>query len=133
MKPSKDVFDLFRERQSLLEERPSPQSWRRLERRLDLHNRRHLTVHRRAMAMAAAMLVLAVFLGVMSLQLGQKHWFSLKRQAENRFYVEHLNPQDADPDAILMLEYNRQYLNTPVQVEEGQSSQKLVVKNDTGR
>ncbi len=85
------------------------------------------------MAMAAAMLVLAVFLGVMSLQLGQKHWFSLKRQAENRFYVEHLNPQDADPDAILMLEYNRQYLNTPVQVEEGQSSQKLVVKNDTGR
>ena len=133
MKPSKDLFDLFRERQQLLEERPSVQTWRRLERRLDLHNRRHLTVHRRALAMAAAVLVLAVFLGVMGLQLGQKQWLSLKPQAENRFYVEHLNSQDADPDAIQMLEYNRQYQTTPILVEEGQASQKLVVKNDTGR
>lgn len=83
--------------------------------------------------MAAAVLVLAVFLGVMGLQLGQRQWLSLKPQAENRFYVEHLNPQDADPDAIQMLEYNRQYQTTPILVEEGQASQKLVVKNHTGR
>ncbi|MBK6950003.1 MAG: hypothetical protein IPH16_19745 [Haliscomenobacter sp.] len=89
-------------------------------------------MHRRAMAIGCGRTRAGGFLGVMGLQLGQRQWLSLKPQAENRFYVEHLNPQDADPDAIQMLEYNRQYQNTPIQVE-GPGKPEPSSKNDTGR
>jgi len=58
MSKQKDIFDLFRDNQHKLDETPSRQSWQRLERRLQKHQRRNNRSIMRYVLMAAALTTL---------------------------------------------------------------------------
>ena len=62
-----DIENLFRKNQHRLNERPSNAVWRRLETRLDAHNRRNRISIRRSLAMVASLLVLIVFISLLTL------------------------------------------------------------------
>ena len=69
MKPKKDIFDLFRDNQHKLNERPSQEAWGRLESRLDQHKDRNRTSLYRILSMAAAVVGLVAFVSVISFML----------------------------------------------------------------
>lgn len=123
MKTQQDMFDQFREKASLLEERPSPQVWRRLERRLDTQPRRHhLNSLQRGMAMAMGLIVLAVVVGIGSLTLSRQH------RSQDAFYVETISTTDIDPEAIQAVEVSRHLRQAPANINEGLPGKALIVK-----
>ena len=61
MTKPKDMEDFFRNRQDELNEMPSRAAWRKLERRLDKHQKRNRLSYSRSFAMVAAVLLLVVF------------------------------------------------------------------------
>ncbi len=66
MKQPKDIFDLFRDNQHKLEERPSPRTWDRLERRLDQHRQRPRRQFPRLFSLVAAVVGLVAMITVIS-------------------------------------------------------------------
>lgn len=132
MKQSKDIFDLFRESKHKLDEAPSPQAWRRLEKRLDTRR-----VHRggsiiRIMSMAAGVLLL---IGVFSLlpaleQNSPEEEVLALNNPPSEMEDLVVDPAESDQNIIKVVEFSRQYQDRMVQpIEEGSSAKKLVPSN----
>ncbi len=130
MNMQKDLQSIFRERQHLLDENPSPQAWRRLERRLDIHARRHHRAGlRRNMAMAAGIFALVVFIGLMGLHFGGEQLRLSALNDSGDFRLETVSLDDADTGAIQIQEYNRAYSSRQSSIQEGQPGKELLVKS----
>lgn len=67
MKREKDIFDLIKDNEHKLSERPSDRTWRRLEQRLDHKSQRRQLISFRTMSWAAVIIALAVMAVMISL------------------------------------------------------------------
>ena len=126
MKRQKDIFDLFRENQSKLNERPSPQAWRRLESRLDAHRNRNRVSLYRQLFMVAAVIALVALTSLLTV-LADKN--QQQYQADNIYATEQLNaPAPAEQqEALKIAEFSRKShdrMSNPIQ--EGAARQKLI-------
>ncbi len=133
MKRQKDLFDLFRDNQHKLNEMPSPQAWRRLERRLDSRRRfpRHDRQRWRPLMMAAALLLLAVITFLFSLVLENRRPAYLAANTEAPLPMEDLTFTDVDRSMLRAVEFTRKYqdrLSNPI--EEGSPDRRLVPSDD---
>ncbi len=130
MKNDKDIFDLFREKEPLLAERPDSHTWRRIERRLDRHdrskNRKGQGYSRRVLLGSSLLLVLALS--------GALAVFVLHKAAEIRkpdsvFIVESLQSDALSPATAHWLEYSQTtYRSTSIRISEGSPGQELIVR-----
>lgn len=131
MQPNNELFDLFRQGQADLQEQPSKASWRRLERRLDTHQRRSRLSFRRNASIAAAIAVVIGLTFLISFSIGQQS--QLKRQASamlTESQLEEFTPEEGDPAAYRIVEFARTYQNRPsIYIREGEAHKKLQVRN----
>lgn len=133
MNPNKDIFDRFRENQHKLNESPSHLAWERLESRLDQHKDRNQKSIYRILSMAAAVLVLVVFVSVISLMLNPKtDQMALLNASPDGFATEELKVVSVSNEINnQILAYQRRYNNlfsSPIQ--EGKANKKLIAKTD---
>ena len=136
MKPKKDIFDLFRDNQHKLNERPSHEAWGKLESRLDQHKDRNRSSIYRILSMAAAVVGLVFFVSVISLMLKPNHEkMAVSEIAMDRFSTEELkvitvsNESDGQIAA-----YHKKYdnhLSSPIM--EGKANKKLIARMDPQR
>ena len=69
MKKERDIFELFKNSQHRLDERPSRHAWAKLESKLDSHRAKHRSMWYRQLAMAATLLALVAFISLLSIVL----------------------------------------------------------------
>lgn len=123
MNRQRDLFELFRENQRSLDERPSLQTWRRLERRLDAHQRRGRISLYRSLGMVAGVLALVAMIILISMVVDRQQQYLTGAPQE----LEVLTSSDADPTAYQVVEFTRQYRDYMRKaVEEGTMEKKLV-------
>jgi len=131
MKPSEDLFNMFRERQDEWDEVPAAASWKKLERRLDHHQRRTRLSFRRNLSFVAAIAVLVSFVFLISYSMGQRNLNS--PQATNLLStaeIEEFTAEEGDPSALKVVAFSRKNLDHPsLYIREGERKQKLLVKN----
>lgn len=131
MEPNNNFFNLFREGQSELNEQPPQASWRRLERRLDAHQRRTRLSFRRNISIAAAIALVIGLTFLISFSIGQQS--QLKRQASavlTEAQLEEFSIEEGDPAAYRVVEFARTYQNRPsIYIREGEAHKKLQVRN----
>jgi len=131
MQPNNELFDLFRQGKSDLDEQPSKASWRRLERRLDAHQRRTRISFRRNISIAAAVALVIGLTFLISFSIGQQS--QLNRQASAvliESQLEEFTPDEGDPAAYRIVEFVRTYQNRPsLYIREGEPHKKLQVRN----
>lgn len=127
MTKPKDMEDYFRSRQDEFNEVPARAAWKKLERRLDKHQKRNRFNYSRSFAMAAAVLLLVVFAFL----------FSMVDLAEDTpigtasIQVEPISTQDMDPEAYKVVEYTLKYRDRMSNIiEEGPEDNKLQVRNN---
>lgn len=123
MNRQKNLFDLFRDSQHDLDERPGLQSWRRLERRLDAHQQRGRVSLYRSLGMVAGVLVLVAMIILLSLVIDQQREFLTGTPQQ----LEELPSSDSDATAYKIVEFTRTYqdrMSNPI--EEGNATKKLV-------
>lgn len=129
MKSSKDLFDIFRDNQHKLNERPGSQTWRRLEKRLDKRRKPYAHSLIRVMAMAAAVLLLLGVFSVLPV-------FEDRSSADSVAFdtapavTEDLiiTPEAKVEPFIKVVEYSRKYQDRMSQpIEEGSTDKKLIV------
>ncbi len=129
MKTKKDPFDLFRDNQHKLSERPSPQAWRRLERRLDAHkNRRSGSWFSSHLGMVAAIALLVVSITVISFLTNHKNEIQAAASEPVPAQLEELTASADQQEMLKVVEFSRRYqdrLAKPT-VNEGQKGKKLV-------
>ena len=130
MKPLNDVFELFREKQRVLEEVPSHRTWRRIERRLNAHARpSRRSGLRRGLLLSGGLLAFVFLTGVLVLQnsphLGSSAPWS---SSDNTFQVEPLQGSNMDLSTANKLEYSRHYSAAEIRVPEGAPGQELIVR-----
>jgi hypothetical protein len=127
MKHHKDIFDLFRDSQHKLNERPSPEAWRRLERRLDNHRHRNRFAMNRHYGMVAAVVALVLLVTIFSLFIDKGSNRMLAINGEQPVAVEDLLYSDVDVEALKIVEFARQYQGeVAYPVREGSQGRKLV-------
>lgn len=119
--------DFFRSRQEELNEMPSRAAWRKLERRLDKHQKRSRLSYSHSFAMVAAVLVLVVFAFLFSmLNLAQD-----SKMGTASIQVEPISTQDMDPEAYKVVEYTLKYRDRMSNIiEEGPEDGKLQVRHN---
>jgi hypothetical protein len=125
-KRKKDLFDLFREHQHLLDAQPSPRAWQKLERRLDSHRRRNRLSTLRNLSMAAAILLIALVAVVLS--------FAFKRNAgkllnQSPLAAEQLQTDQAAAEEELRLAVRAQQAERARRsgaIAEGSNHQRLI-------
>lgn len=132
MKHQKDIFDLFRENQHKLEERPSNRTWQRLERRLDAQQR---TGGRKnlffQLSMIAALLAFLVIVSVVVIlpknaeAIAQNNNFEAIPLAD--LETEESNVQAYEVAVFTKQMHNR--LANPVPIPEGEPNKKLLPSN----
>ena len=124
MNSKKDIFDLFREKQHLFDERPAPKTWRRLERRLDAHQRRSRISLYRSLGMVAGVLALVAMIALISLLVDQQRRDYLSDRPQQ---LENLEVPENETMAHQVVEFTRSYRDrTAKPIEEGEASRKLV-------
>lgn len=127
MNSSKDLFTVFREKESLLRETPPRRNWRRIERRLDraqLNNRHSLGTKKPALWGTALVLTLA-FSGMAALHLAKQGSLRFQKAA---FTVEVLPPEPVDPTTGNLLEMSRSIQAQSFHIAEGEPGQELIVR-----
>lgn len=129
MKSSKDLFDILRDNQHKLNERPGQHTWRRLEKRLDARRKPYAHSFIRIMAMAAAVLLLiGIFTVLPSLNTGSSTDSIAFDHAPAVMEDVIIVPDAADQHIIKVVEYSRQYHDRMSQpIEEGSQDKKLIV------
>ncbi|MEN0006959.1 MAG: DUF6265 family protein [Bacteroidota bacterium] len=126
MKHHKDIFDLFRDNQHKLNERPSPEAWRRLERRLDNHRVRHRSAFQQPFGMVAAIVVLAVLVSILAFMLDRSSSRLLAVNGQP-IPVENLIQSDVDVEALKVVEFTKQYQEEiAYPIREGSQGRKLI-------
>ena len=125
----KELFDLFRDNQYKLNQRPSSQAWRRLESRLDTHQNRTRISFVRHLSMAAAVAALLALVFAISIFFDHNgHDDMAEREQQLNFVLEELDQRDADEGALKVVEFSRQYqdrMRNPI--EEGSEKKKIVL------
>jgi hypothetical protein len=94
---NKDLSKLFQQAAETKPERPSGKTWRKLERRLDRHERWQIKLQRFSTQMVAILLLFVAIIGPVTINL---HLDEQRRQAElNRHAatLEIISPQDSVP------------------------------------
>lgn len=127
MKNQKDLFDLFRESESQLSERPSSEAWRRLEAKLDERKqRRRTSTTRQVLSIAAALLLLATIGIAFSLQ---NNTDSVLASKEMPTTLEELSSADAlaMDQPLKVVEFTRKHVSRLANpVAEGAAGKKLI-------
>lgn len=109
MKKQKTITALFREQQYKLNQRPAPRTWRRLEKRLDLHyNRGRNTLYRYVLAAAAVISIVAA-LSLLSTLFDNKPTDYLALNDRKPKLIEDLVYSDTDAKVYQVVEFTRQY------------------------
>lgn len=133
----KDIFDLFREKSSELEQEPTPQAWNRIERRIQANRPkvRRARVRRLPSAFGiAAGLALVMGLSVVFIWLAEadQNQQQFLAQNEGPLQVEELVLSPVDDEVKEVVEIARANpqptLSKPI--VEGKSSQRLIAKNE---
>ena len=125
MKPEKDIFDLFRENEHKLSQRPSSRAWERLESRMDARKSRHQVSSYRTIAWAACIVALLSVTLVMSTYIKSNTADSLA-MAEPMI-LEDISQYSVDSNtALKAVEYSQNYdkLNNSA-IIEGSTDKKL--------
>ena len=138
MKSQKDIFDLFRENQHKLDERPSADVWDRLEQKLDDTKPAKRIIPRgyRQLIMAASILLLVGMVSFFSIFLQQKkHSFSQANKTAIQSPVpkqfEDLIYTDANDGLYKMVAYQRKLNTNPRNViQEGAPHKKLIAQRN---
>lgn len=125
-KPNTNVEDYFRARAEGLEAVPSRAAWKRLERRLDNHQRRNHFNFRRTFGMVAAILLLVVFAFLLTtVNFRQKQPVAADM---GKAKVE-LIATSVDPEAYKVVEYTIKYRDRMRNIiDEGTQVAKLKVR-----
>ena len=125
MKRQRDIFDLIRDNQHKLNEKPSDRSWSRLERRLDAHRYRGQRTLYRSLALVAG---LAAIIAVTSLILVLVDQDKPDYLAYNGVpqEMEELTFTDVDREALKVVEFSRKYHDRGVNIVEGKPNQRLL-------
>ena len=124
MQRQPDLFDLFRNNQHKLTQRPSPHAWRRLERRLDRNSgvKRFSLLRQWSLAAAIVLLVGVVFLVTLMVDRRETHLAARDTQPVE---LEDLNPRDGDLALLRQVTFAHQHqLGTTIQ--EGKGANRLV-------
>ena len=130
MSNKKDMFDLFRESEQQLTERPSSDAWRRLEARLDEgkkeQNEQKKSVLYRRLLSVAAVAILLVTIGLAML-LQQKQDANLTASAEMPSILEDLSTYEtATHEPLKVVEFTRKHVSRLANpIEEGTLDKKL--------
>lgn len=126
MNKPNSVEDFFRSRAEALEETPSRAAWKRLERRLDNHQRRNRIGFIRTFGMVAAILLLVVFAFMFSMvDLGQES----KVKADMASAKVEPIATNVDPEAYKVVEYTIKYRDRMRNIiDEGAEDTKLQVR-----
>ena len=112
MNRQKDIFDLFRDNQHKLDERPPLHTWRHLEQRLHQHRRRNRLSLYRSLAMVAAVLVLVIFIALFS-SLLHRNEGQLMAAGQTPLELEALETTTQDVVAYQAVEATRSYQERP--------------------
>jgi hypothetical protein len=130
MKKDKDIFDLFREKEPLLAEKPDNRNWRRIERRLELHDRHNNRTghgHSRRILLGGSLLLVVALAGTLAVYVLDKA--AEIREPDSVFIVESLQDDVLSPATAHWLEYSRTtYRATPIHISEGNPGQELIVR-----
>lgn len=120
----KDLFDLFRDNQHKLHEKPSPRVWKQLERRLDGHKRRnHYSVYR-TLAMVASVLALVAIITLLSLITESERRDYL---ASTSLIVEDFDVLEENTETLRVFEFTKQQVDRLANpIAEGRKEKKLV-------
>lgn len=126
MEPSRDIFDLFRDHQHKLTEQPAKASWKKLERRLDAHQKRNRMALRRNLSVAATLALLIGLTFLISFTIGRSTQSELQTAAQ----FEEFSVEEDDQAAYRFVSFSRKYQNQPsLYIQEGTNQHKLLVKN----
>jgi len=120
MSKQKNIFDLFRDNQHKLDETPSRQSWQRLERRLQKHQRRNNRSIIRYVMMAAAVLLVFAVLSALTTMLEQQDILFSKQ----KYTPEELQAVE-DSSAYKFVDYQRLYSESST-ITEGDSGRQII-------
>ncbi len=124
MNRQRDIFDYFREHQHQFDEAPSPRAWRRLERRLDAHQRRGRISLYRSLGMVAGVLALVALIVLLSVLVDQRRTEMFTEAPQQ---LEDLPLPDSDATAYRVVEFTRSYQDRMARpIEEGPASKRLV-------
>ncbi len=127
MNNKKDLFELFRESEHKLNQRPSSDAWRRLESRLDERRASQKTnLFRQLLSIAALLILLATIAIAFSLQTNQ----SSKQTASNTpAILEDLTYSQSDNEPLKVIEFTRRHVSRLANpVAEGDADKKLKPK-----
>ncbi len=128
MTQHKDFFELFRENSHKMAESPTPRTWRRLERRLDAHQRHSRYQASRIMGMVAALLALVVLIGLLSITFESKSGPVRVMEDHSPRFLEDLAVQEGESDLnpVTVIEYQNHYKEKSNRITEGSRARKLV-------
>ncbi len=105
--------------QQFLQETPSPQTWQRIERRLDLRYRqRRQSGILRLLALAAGIMAIAFSSGLLQIGIGQDH-------LKGTFHLETLSSAENDPQALMAIEFQRDLTAQMQGIREGVPGKKF--------
>lgn len=127
MKPKKDIFQIFRENEHKLNQKPSPQAWRKLERRLDARRHQGRSTLYRHSAMAAGVLALVALISLIAVLVDQKttpNYLAVNQPGP--VHLEELTYTDVDMEALRVVEFTNQAVNRGANITEGNRDQLLV-------
>lgn len=130
MSQDKNLFDLFREGSQNHREQPTPRTWKRLERKLDTHQRRSHHRNDWTLAMVAAVIGLVVLVGFITFTIDHSNQNMLADQDAAPRYFEELElsaEEELRAASAKVIEYQRHYkdrANKPI--EEGSKDSKLI-------
>ena len=126
-KMKKELFDLFRENEHKLEERPSSDAWRRLEARLDDRKRRRQSNTFRQMLSVAAVLLLLITVGLAISIQQQDNTSQLTASVQ---VLEDLSTyEESSEQPLKVMEFTRKHISRLANpIEEGSVEKKLLPK-----
>lgn len=127
MKHKKDIFQMLKDNQHKLNERPSPQAWRKLERRLDARRNRGRSNLYRNTSMAAAVLALIAVISLIAVLVDQKtgpDYLAINQSGPVQ--LEELTYTDVDMEALKVVEFTNEITNRGANITEGNRDQLLV-------
>jgi len=124
---NKDFFDLFKENSHKLAEQPTPRTWRRLERRLDAHQRVNRNHTHWTLGMVAAVMGLVAIVGLLTITFDAKFSQTVALEDASPRYLEELAVTDSEKEIspVRVVEYQRHYQEKTSSITEGSRERKL--------
>lgn len=127
MKPKKDIFQILKENQHKLNQRPSKQAWRRLEQRLEERRNQGKYSFYRHTSLAAGILALVALISLIAVLVDQNskpNYLAINQPGPVQ--LEELTYTDVDMEALKVVEFTNQVTNRGANITEGNRDQLLV-------